>query len=56
MTQRERQILQLIEAEPMISQLAIAEKLGIGESNVKMTLLRSRRQLKALLEKEGVCL
>ena len=34
----------------------IAEKLGIGESNVKMTLLRSRRQLKALLEKEGVCL
>lgn len=34
----------------------IAEKLGLGESNVKMTLLRSRKQLKALLEKEGVCL
>lgn len=34
----------------------IAETLGLGESNVKMTLLRARRQLKALLEKEGVYL
>ena len=34
----------------------IAEKMGIGESSVKMTLLRTRRQLKTLLEKEGVCL
>ena len=34
----------------------IAETLGLGESNVKMTLLRTRRQLKALLEKEGVYL
>ena len=33
MTQRERQILQLIEAEPMISQLEIAEKLGITRSS-----------------------
>ena len=34
----------------------IADSLGLGESSVKMTLLRARRQLKALLEKEGVCL
>lgn len=34
----------------------IAERLGLGESSVKMTLLRTRKQLKALLEKEGVCL
>lgn len=34
MTQRERQILQLIEADPMISQQAIAEKLGITRSSV----------------------
>ena len=33
MTQRERQILQLIEANPMISQLEIAEKLGITRSS-----------------------
>lgn len=34
----------------------IAERLGLGESSVKMTLLSTRKQLKALLEKEGVCL
>ena len=34
MTQRERQILQLIEANPMISQQEIAEKLGITRSSV----------------------
>ena len=34
----------------------IAERLGMGESNVKMTLLRTRRQLKTILEREGVCL
>ena len=34
MTQRERQILQLIEADPMISQQAIAERLGITRSSV----------------------
>ena len=34
MTQREQQILQLIEADPMISQQAIAEKLGITRSSV----------------------
>ena len=34
----------------------IGDKLGLSESNVKMTLLRTRRQLKALLEKEGVTL
>ena len=34
----------------------IADSLGLSESGVKMSLLRSRRQLKALLEKEGVCL
>jgi pseudouridine kinase len=34
MTQRERQILQLIEGDPMISQQDIAEKLGITRSSV----------------------
>lgn len=34
MTQRERQILQLIEANPMISQQQIADKLGITRSSV----------------------
>lgn len=34
MTQRERQVLQLIEADPMISQQDIAEKLGITRSSV----------------------
>ena len=34
MTQRERQILQLIEADPMISQADLADKLGITRSSV----------------------
>ena len=34
----------------------IANSLGLGESKVKMTLLRTRHQLKSILEKEGVCL
>ena len=34
MTQRERQILQLIEADPMISQQDIADRLGITRSSV----------------------
>ena len=34
MTQRERQILQLIEDDPMISQQAIAQALGITRSSV----------------------
>ena len=34
MTQRERQILQLIEADPMISQQKIADELGITRSSV----------------------
>lgn len=34
MTQRERQILQLIEADPLISQQDIAQKLGITRSSV----------------------
>ena len=32
MTQRERQILQLIEANPMISQQEIADTLGLARS------------------------
>ena len=32
MTQRERQILQLIESNPMISQQELAEELGITRS------------------------
>lgn len=34
----------------------IAESMALSESNVKMTLLRARHELKTLLEKEGVCL
>ena len=34
MTQRERQILQWIEADPMISQKELAERLGIARSSV----------------------
>ena len=34
----------------------IADDYGITESKVKMSLLRSRNQLKAVLEKEGVAL
>lgn len=34
MTQRERQLLQLIEADPMISQQELADKLGITRSSV----------------------
>ena len=34
MTQRERQILQLIESNPMISQQTIADELGITRSSV----------------------
>jgi RNA polymerase sigma-70 factor (ECF subfamily) len=34
----------------------IAEDFGLGESNVKMTLLRLREQLKSVLEKEGITL
>ena len=32
MTQRERQVLQLIEADPMISRQEIADKLGISRT------------------------
>lgn len=32
----------------------VAAALGVGESSVKMTLLRLRRELKEFLEKEGV--
>ena len=34
----------------------IAQSLGIGESKVKMTLLRTRNELKQYLEREGVSL
>ena len=34
----------------------IADEYGITESKVKMFLLRSRNQLKAILEKEGIAL
>ncbi len=34
----------------------IAQKLGIGESKVKTTLFRCRKELRAWLEKEGYCL
>ena len=34
----------------------ISDEYGISESKVKMSLLRSRNQLKAVLEKEGIAL
>ena len=34
----------------------IAADFGMGESKVKMSLLRSRNQLRILLEKEGITL
>lgn len=34
----------------------IASDFGVGESKVKMTLLRSRNELKTFLEKEGIVL
>ena len=34
----------------------IAGSLGLSESGVKMSLLRSRKQLKAMLQKEGISL
>ena len=33
---------------------AIADELGVGESKVKMALLRARGELKQILEKEGI--
>jgi RNA polymerase sigma-70 factor (ECF subfamily) len=32
----------------------IAQSLGMSESNVKVTLLRTRKRLKEYLEKEGI--
>ena len=43
MTQRERQVLQLIEADPLISQQDIAAKLGITDR--KSTRLNSSHRL-----------
>ena len=37
LTQRELQILQLIEADPMIAQQDIADTLGIARSSVRCT-------------------
>ena len=34
MTQRERQIIQLIEANPMISQQELADKLGVSRQTI----------------------
>ena len=32
----------------------IAASMGLGESNVKVMLLRTRKKLKAFLKKEGI--
>ena len=42
MTQRERQILQLIESDPLISQQDIAKKLGITRSSVAVHISNLR--------------
>ena len=44
MTQRERQILRLIEADPMISQEALADKLGIARSSVAVHISNLTRK------------
>lgn len=44
MTQRERQILRCIEAEPMISQQALADKLGITRSSVAVHISNLTRK------------
>lgn len=44
MTQRERQILQLIEADPLISQQDIAQKLGITRSSVAVHISNLTRK------------
>lgn len=44
MTQRERQILQLIEADPMISQQALADRLGIARSSVAVHISNLTRK------------
>ena len=53
MTQREQQILQLIEEDPMISQQQIAEALGYSENAVSVRLNRCRSKLRTYLEQEG---
>ena len=50
MTQRERQILHLIEADPMISQEALADKLGISRSYVSRIEKKVLEQLKNAFE------
>ena len=44
MTQREREILQMIESEPMISQQEIADKLGITRSSVAVHISNLTRK------------
>ena len=54
MTQRERQILQLIESDPMISQQALAEKLSITRSSVAVHI--SNLMKKGLIAGKGYVL
>ena len=44
MTQRERQILQCIEADPMISQQKLADQLGITRSSVGVHIYNLMRK------------
>ena len=52
MTQRERQILQLIESDPMISQQELAETLGMTQSAIshQLRILRQARLVRATRE------
>ena len=54
MTQRERQVLQLIERDPMISQQALADELGITRSSVAVHISNLTR--KGLIAGKGYVL
>ena len=54
MTQRERQVLQLVEAEPMISQQELADRLGITRSSVAVHI--SNLQKKGYIAGKGYVL
>ena len=52
MTNRERQLLQLIEQNPMIKQKDLAEKLGITRSSVAVHI--RNLMLKGYIKRKGI--
>ena len=53
---REKKRIFLMRYWSFMTVAEIAENLGIGESKVKVTLMRTREKLKQFLEKEGIVL